>query len=428
MKRELGSLERSFVIADRHAPFHIVSVLRLENAPPPHVLDQALRVLQSHHPLLAACLREKDGKFQFEQLAKLDIVFHTLPRWNTEHWIAVTEIELASRLDVSTGPLFRCIYLYEARREQGDLILSFFHAIADAASISHLLHELLTTAASYLDQRTSPTYELTPAPPVEARFPSTFRGLGLMAHTLRYGFQQMREELAYRRATRGERTPSVHQQPRRGHILSLSLPEDVLEAFAQRARREGVTLNSALNAAMLLAVNRHLYAGKRVPMRTMSFANLRPYVQPPLRDQELACYVSMLRYTVAVEGGMDFWSLARDMHQKIYSSFKSGDKFVAATMAESLMKMVTRLRSFRMSATALNYSGVIPLQPQYDEIKVTGLHGFVSVYDLGPEFSAQAQIFNHQLVLDFMYLDDDMNREEAQAIVEEVKSILNSSL
>jgi aspartyl/asparaginyl-tRNA synthetase len=57
-----------------------------------------------------------------------------------------------------------------------------------------------------------------------------------------------------------------------------------------------------------------------------------------------------------------------------------------------------------------------------------GLHGFVSVYDLGPEFSAEAQIFSNQLFWDFMYLEADMSREEANAIVEEIKSILKAAL
>jgi len=56
-----------------------------------------------------------------------------------------------------------------------------------------------------------------------------------------------------------------------------------------------------------------------------------------------------------------------------------------------------------------------------------GLHGFISAYDLGPELSAEAQIFNNQLFLDFIYLEADMSREEANAIVEEIKSILKSA-
>jgi hypothetical protein len=286
----------------------------------------------------------------------------------------------------------------------------------------------LTACASLMDEKTATVYEFLPAPPAESRFPSAFRGLPLTMKTLQYAFEQMTEEFAYRIQTRNKRIPPLHKQRTRGHILSLQLSEDLTESFAQRARKEGITLNSALNAALLLAVNRNLYAGQPVPMRTFTFADLRPYVQPPLSAEELACYISMLRFTVLVEGGIDFWSLARDLHAKIYSSLKYGDKFVAATMAESLMTMVTRLKAFRMGATALNYNGVVPVQLSYDNIKVTGLHGFISAFDLGPEFSAQAQIFNNQLCIDFIYLDADMSRDEAKAIVEEIKSILNSAI
>ncbi len=405
MKRELGTFERALVISDQHAPFHIVSVLQLENAPPPHLLEQALKVLQKRHPFLAARLLKEKGKLYFASLVEPGLPFHFLPRWNAEHWSHVAEAELGNRIDVSTGPLFRCTYLYSVTDRRGDIILSFFHSMIDASSASQLMHQLLTACASLMDEKTATVYEFLPAPPAESRFPSAFRGLPLTMKTLQYTFEQMTEEFAYRIQTRNKRIPPLHKQRTRGHILSLQLSEDLTESFAQRARKEGITLNSALNAALLLAVNRNLYAGQPVPMRTFTFADLRPYVQPPLSAEELACYVSMLRFTVLV-----------------------GDKFLAATMAESLMTMVTWLKAFRMGATALNYNGIVPVQLSYDNIKVTGLHGFISAFDLGPEFSAQAQIFNNQLCIDFIYLDADMSRDEAKAIVEEIKSILNSAI
>jgi hypothetical protein len=279
-----------------------------------------------------------------------------------------------------------------------------------------------------MDQKTVSLYELPPTPPAESRFPPAFRGLPLALHQLRYAAQQIIDEFVYQIQTRDKRIPPLHNHSSQGRILSTQLPEELTESLAKRARKEGMTLNSVLNAAMLLAVNRHLYAGQQVPMRTFSFASLRPYVQPPLGDEDLASYISLLRYTVLVSGGIEFWSLARNLHKKIYSSLKSGDKFVAATLAEPLMKMVISSKSFRMASTALNYSGVVPVQSVYGSIRVMGLHGFVSAYDLGPEFSAEAQIFNNQLFWDFMYLEADMSREEANAIVEEIKSILKSVL
>lgn len=82
----------------------------------------------------------------------------------------------------------------------------------------------------------------------------------------------------------------------------------------------------------------------------------------------------------------------------------------------------------RMSTTALNYSGAIPLQVQYGKIKVKALHGFLSSFDLGPEVSAQARLFRDELWIDFMFLETDMDGEKAGKIVGEVKAILERSI
>jgi hypothetical protein len=428
LTRELGTFERALLIADQHAPFHIVSVLRLEHAPSPHILKQSLQIMQNRHPFLRSRLLYEKGTYYFAKLVEPALPFYFLPRWNADHWIYIAEVELAKRIDASTGPLFRCTYLYSVADERADIIFSFFHSIVDASSVSQFLHELLVVCASFMDQKTVSLYELPPTPPAESRFPPAFRGLSLAIRQLRFAFQQTIDEFVYQMQTRGKRTPPVHRNASQGHTLSVQLPVDFTDSLVQRARKEGMTLKSVLNTAMLLAVNRHLYAGQQVPMQTVSFASLRPYVQPPLGDEDLASYVSLLRYAVLISGGVDFWSLARSLHKKIDSSLKSGDKFVAATLAESFIGKLRRAGSFRMGAIALNYSGVIPVQSIYGSIRVMGLHGFVSPYDLGPEFSGEALIFNNHLVWDFVYLEADMSREEANAIVEEIKSILKSAL
>ena len=426
MKRELGTFERALVVVDRHAPFHIVSVLRLENAPSPQIVRNALKVLQSHHPFLSARLLQEKGRYYFVKLIDPELPVHTLPRWNDDHWVQVAEVEMGNRIDVLNGPLFRCTYLYDGTHQRAEIILTLCHAIADAASTARLMHDLLKVCVSFSAEKTIPLHGTgdAAAPPVESRFPPGYHGLRFVLHTLQFALGQIVDEISYRIQTRGKRIPPLHQQPTRGHLLSIQLPEDLVDELSRRSRQEEVTLNSALNAAMMIAVNRELYAGQQAPMRTFSFANLRSYVNPPLSDEELACYISMLRYSVQMEGGIDFWALARDLHKKIYVSLKSGDKFVAAAMTESLITMITNLKSFRMSTTALNYNGVVPIETSYGNIKVTGVHGFVSAYDLGPELSAQAQIFKNQLFWDFIYLDADMTRDEAIAITEEIRTIL----
>jgi len=428
LKRELGTLERALLIVDRHAPFHIVSVLQLESAPVPHVLKQSLQILQNRHPFLRARLLHEKGTYYFAKLVEPALPFYFLPRWNAEHWMYIAEVELDKRIDPLAGPLFRCTYLYNAADERGDIIFAFYHPIVDASSVSQFLHELLVVCASFIDQKTVSLYELPPTPPVESRFPSSFRGLPLALNKLRYALRQTIEELLFRIQTGGKRVSPLPSHASQGHVLCIQLPEDFTASLVQRVRKEGMTLNSVLNTVMLLAVNRHLYAGQQLPMQTVSLASLRPYVQPPLGDEDLASYISFLRYTVSVGGGADFWPLARILHRKIDSSLKSGDKFVAATLAETLAGKLTRSQSWRIAATALNYSGVVPVQSVYGSIRVMGLHSFISAHDLGPQFSGEALIFNNRLFLDFVYLEADMSREVARALVEEIKSLLKSAL
>jgi hypothetical protein len=155
---------------------------------------------------------------------------------------------------------------------------------------------------------------------------------------------------------------------------------------------------------------------------------LRPYTVPPTPAESLANYISMLRFTEDVSAQSNIWDVTKSLHTKIYRALKSGDKFSASRMSESLLKMFTTLKSMRMGSTALNYSGAVPLNSQYGEFKVTGLHAFLSSFDLGPEVSAQARLFNNELWIDFMFLETDMKRETAEKITREVKPILEGAV
>jgi len=273
----------------------------------------------------------------------------------------------------------------------------------------------------------APHAALEAAPAAEKQFPASFKGLRGLAKLIRYALAQMADEIRYQWSVRGKRTPPVRLGGR-GFPLTLSIPESLVDRLSKRCRVEMVTFNSLLNATLLLATNRFLYAGKLTPMRTFSFADLRPFTVPPTPPTPLANYISMLRFTENVSAQDDIWTLTKDLHAKIYRALKSGEKFSASRMSETLLKMFTTLKLMRMGSTALNYSGVVPLQKQYAEIEVTGLHAYLSSFDIGPEVSAQARLFNDELNIDFMFLETDMDRETARKIVAEVRVILEGAV
>jgi len=404
------------LISNAHAPFNIVSVLRLENAPLPSAVKGALEKLQQRQPFLRA--RIVNGGF--EALPSLGFPFTTIERTSPNQWREIAEQEMAFRYDHATGPLFHAIYIYFDG--YGDLVLNVHHAIMDAASGTNLLDELLRLCAGEVTDLPA----LEPAPALEEHFPPLYQGLWRVFSLGGYALAQMSDLLRFLWRTRGKRTPPVRLGGR-GHIATLILPENLVDSLSRQGRKDGVTLNSLLNAALVLATNRHLYGGQAVPMQTFVFADLRPYTEPPTGPEPLANYISMMRFTVDVSGDKDFLELARNLHTKIYRALKQGDKFNASLMSEPLMKMFIAMKSMRMGSTALNYSGLVPLKAQYGDIEVVGLHGFVSGYDLGPEVASQARLFNDQVWWDFIYLDTDMGAELARTIISEVKAILESA-
>ncbi len=419
--RTLGIFERALFLSDQHAPFNVVSVLRLESAPSPEIIQQALSIVQKRHPLMQAGI--KNGNF--ERLSNPSLSFQVIEQPEKVKWLDIVEQEMNTRLN-SEHELFRGTYLYNSSNH-ADLVLTFHHAIMDAASGMNLLDELLQICAALEVNEEPHLPKLEVVPPVEEQFPPSFKGLRGSAKTMRYVMAQMMEEIQYQILVLTKRKPPIHLGTR-GFPLTVTLPESLVDKLSKRCRSEKVTMNSLLNVSLLLATNRHLYAGDLRPMQAFTFADLRPYTIPPTSAEHLANYISMMRFTIDVSGKSNIWQLTKDLHEKIYHALKRGDKFLASKMSESLIKMFTTMKSMRMGATALNYSGAIPLEMQYGQIKVKALHAFLSSFDLGPEVSSQARLFNNELWMDFMFLETDMNKETAEKIIGEVKAILEEAI
>jgi hypothetical protein len=165
----------------------------------------------------------------------------------------------------------------------------------------------------------------------------------------------------------------------------------------------------------------------------MTFADLRPYLRPPVPAEALGSLISMLRYTIPVEPGTEegesFRSLARRVTDQVADGFRRGDKYCALLLAETMMRQVTSQRSDRMAATAISYGGAFRGGSLEGDgpLRVRGLRAFVSNFEVGPEYTAQARILDGALQLDVVYLDSDMDAALAGTIAEEILDILRAA-
>ncbi len=424
--RPLGSFETAQALTDAHTPFNVVAVLRLRDGPNASTIRHALDALQKRHPLLRAAIVSSDQGLRFVP-CELPIALERLDREGDSAWERAAEIELGSRFDAEVGPLVRCRLVGDGGQGRtSEIILSFHHSIVDGASGTNAVAELLSACASI---EAGETPQIGPPLPLlrpsEELFPASHLGFRRRLSLAGFLMRQMADEISYRVRSIGTRRPPIHPRGR-CRILCRSLGAEDTTALVRTCRRRRLSLNNALNAAMMLAVQRQLYGGETIPMRHFNFANLRPLLKPPVDDEHILSLHSMLRVTVSVRAEDDLWTTAGDVNRAVTGSARRGDFFSSVSLSAAMMRIILGQGTQRMGTTALAYAGPPRMPRVFGSTEVIGLEVFVSNLTLGPEFTAQVRLIDGELRWNIVYLDCDLDRAKAEAISEEMLSLLRN--
>ncbi len=427
MKRPLGNMEHALTLTGQFEPFSVVGVLRLLNGPTPEALRRALDRLQREQPLLNVGITAQGKRFYFTESTDSPPIPLQIDAWQDDmQWQTVAAAALNTAVNIQTAPLIRCTYLYQTGKNKVvDLIFVYHHAIMDAASGVQFYHRLLSLCAGEDVDEMGASRLLRPA--ADEILPSEMQGMKRNGRILRYMAGQMADEIRYRRQLGKGRAAPLHVATARNLIVTRQLNKASTKAIVRRSRRQRVAMNSVVSTALLLAVHKHLYKNQPLPLRALTFANLRPYLTPPVPNEYFGCYIAMLRYTLFCDENPDFWQTVQQFQAALSRSSKRGAKFPAMLMSKQLMKTLIRFQSFRMGTTAVSYPGPLNLQPTYGAIQLTDVHGFISNNRLGPEFTAFAKILFGALSWDFLYLDADMDQTMAETIADEVTYLLQTN-
>lgn len=427
MKRKLGNFETAEVITNQHFPFNAIGVFKLSGDLSEDTLRKAIDQLSHRHPLLKVQVKQEKKHFYFETNGK-PIPLDTRKRGSEDQWLTVVEEELNRKLDIENDQGLRLIYLVpEDNSYERELIVTFQHAIVDSASGVQLVHELLTLCQTIEEGGDVGTMEpLSLMPYSESMFPPAYQGLMRKWRLFKFMLHQMRNEFAYRRAVRKRRKAPVILDGK-CRVFSLKLPEELTSELFKKTRRKRVTINNLFNAAMLMAAQKHLYNGKARRLRNYNFANLRPYLVPPMEPQFMGSYFALLPFDAPVPENSEVWDLADNVNKILYGGLKRGDKFCFSILSPMFMRMAFKKKNMRMGDTAMSYIGNIDISNQYGQIHIHDVHAFVSNFGLGPEYTCHVRLFDKTFYWDVVYLDSDMNEEKARIITREIFNILEEA-
>jgi len=418
VERHLGNIETAWVLAGRFAPLTVAGVLRLGGAPPLERVRASLDALQQHHRLLQARITRRRGRYSFEVTADVPpIPLDVVERRDADHWREVATAVLNQRLDLETGPLLRCVYLHDDAGTDGDIVFAYDHSVLDATSAAHVYEQFLTWCQG--PPPAAPSVAPPLPPPIDDLLPARLRGRARIAPKTAFLRRQVADELAFRRATRG-RSDAVRPEAR-CHLVTRSLDSTATDELVRRARRHRLTTNSVIGAAMLVAAHRHLRGDAgRLPMRAITFADLRSDLEPPPAPDVLGCYISMMRFTVPVGPDDDLWTAAAAYQAQVRAAWEHDEHLLSATVAKQLVRMSTTIKRMRIGSTAHSYAGGLGLAERYGEIELIDVHGFISNNRVGPLVTAFVKINRGALSWDFVFLDTDFDEATAERIADTV--------
>ncbi|MER5638839.1 amino acid adenylation domain-containing protein [Kitasatospora sp. NPDC002227] len=230
------------------ASYAVPCALRVDGAFDPAAARTAFEHLVLRHEPLRTCFRWDDG--QLTQLVAepaedepvpLDWAQLTVP---AERWEEVARAEAAAPFDLAAGPLLRIRVLRAGEREHL-LVLSAHHIVVDGVSLAVLLREFAVCYHAALAGRQP---EL-PEPELQYGDFAQWQLDRLTEEAIAADVAYWRERLADAPVLDlVTDRPRQAQQSHRGEVHRFELPDGLIEALREYARREQVTLFATLLA------------------------------------------------------------------------------------------------------------------------------------------------------------------------------------
>ncbi|MBU7018021.1 MAG: hypothetical protein HXS44_10965 [Theionarchaea archaeon] len=429
MNRKLGSSEYIAWLSDRVGSLNFVTVAHISGDVNEQILRDGLDLLPQYHPLLKTQIDIQEGKPVFVSDHVPDIPLRVEIRHSDEHWHNETEKEMNAQFSSSTGPLVRVVLLKGTPRS--DLLVTFHHAIGDAASGLYFVLHLLKIVEQ-LSRNQNPVIEPFPEhPPVEDLLPESAQHLRGLAKTgALIGKQVM--SIVVQHPQKLPKDGDLFAKDRTAHFIHHLFSEEETELLIKKCHSESTTVHGAISAAVLRAVAHQLFNAHDSESATvgcMSAVDLRSFLNPSI-GEEIGFYVSMVITAHRIPSDISFWDLARNVRKAVHHSIESGDHFVFISLLDKLLKTTSpedfmkRALTLYPAALLMTNVGRLDMPEQYGPLNLEGLHFTLANIAASEHFNTAIATFRNRLVINFSYTEPTMSPDRAHSLTDDVIGIL----
>lgn len=429
LPRQLSPVERWHWIADQLAPLHILARVRVHGSITAARVRAGLDEVQHRHPLLrVAVAAEPDGTAPRFVPVPTPIPLRVVESADPDTWLTeIDEVELREPFDWHSGPLARAVLITDSTGQTSDLVVTLHYAIADGESAMSVAKQVLQVASG-----DGP--ELAPAPVrpgPEQLFPAKFQGAKGIGRTVGSLLRDQKSQL--NRPRRLEPTELVPPARRRSRVVHRGLDADRLDALSAGCERNGVGLQAALSAALLVAAARESGTYRQSWYTVGSSVNFRDHLDGAVADTEVGTYQGMIATPAKYAPWSSLWQIAGEIEREYGARMDRRDHLaalnllqVAAPKSVAASASTVKLMDTRGPGhLCMTYLGRYAFPDKIGSWQLSGAQ-FVSGMSVSGFIMATANATHGELSFNIGYVEPAVSRERAERLADEsVRALLS---
>jgi hypothetical protein len=431
IERPLGFLEWAFWLIEQIGRVNFVVAAEISGPLTPDVLRKALNIVQAHQPLLR--VRVAPGPrnrlwFRSDNVSSIPLRVIDLPR---ENWVEEAEREREEPFPSDAGPLCRCVLLRHSE-DQATLLTTINHIIGDGISGTFLVRSILRVAGALCEGHQPDLGSQPLGLSQDDRLPRWTNGTAGIATALRNRIHETfrRWKLGKAESTPTDAVAPLHQ--RRCRLVPLELDTDQTSRLLSRIRPARASLHGVLAAAQLRAIAHEFADRDPITLSLVTGTNLRSRLEPPVANDELGLFASMVESRHRVQRDESLWTLAAEVSQTVRNKIEGGMDLMSVAKGPATLAALRwwlppteqgQVRFARMLARRPPPTSMISVIPRgeqivrasdYGPLAIESLHGF-GAGPRTPLFS-MSSVSHGRLHWNFVYLEPILGRDRAHRI------------
>ena len=436
--RNMGTQEKMDWIFDKATCVNFVIYTLVNGEISEKDLRNALSCLKNRHPLLNVSIAGRGwwgARFEYNQASEIPL--RIISPKDENDLISVIETECMKKFS-GKGPLARCV-LFRHSQTQSTLMLTFDHAIADGMSGVFAVRDLMLALGGG-DKAGPKLMSLEPAKPVESYFPKKMLGIrGWLKHIV-FLTRTLKNDFTAKNVIPVTPDEYAPYDDCKVHFVTREIAPHNLRKMIRFAKQNGITVNSLLLAAKLIAIALHNDITEASTFSVGYDVNMRKRVTQAIGDH-IGVFLSAIMSTHMAHSGSDLIALAKDIQKAKAAAESNNELFIGypkfIQFLNSLLyvfgsgplgvKIYTGLFKCFPPHAAISNLGNLDIETQYENYSIEKI-GFAISSAVWGLINLLVSTVNDRMVLNFTCLEPLFSKEHLCSFADKIIEILENNV